>query len=326
MLGFAILLGCAVGACFGQDVRPDEGDSPATGRYQAAWNLLLLLEEDEAAAAKRSFNDPERIGWSFFPAKRNGLRVGDLDDEERARFDEFLLVALGEHGVEKVGEVRQVEPVTDRGGGVVTGPDEYHVTFFGPVSQEEPWGWRLEGHHIALNQTMRGDTVISSTPSFLGSFPLRGKDGLEPLRREITLARELVAMMREDVRTRAVDAEVPREVVTGMQATWDPPQRKGVPLADLSPPERKILRKLANEHVSIHADDVVVAFFETWDKTDPEKIHFVWFGAADDDEPHGYRIQGPHWVMEYVNFQGGANHVHTVWRTHDGEFLPIASR
>ena len=30
--------------------------------------------------------------------------------------------------------------------------------------------------------------------------------------------------------------------------------------------------------------------------------------------------------MEYVNHQGGANHVHTVWRTLEGEFIPIASR
>ena len=30
--------------------------------------------------------------------------------------------------------------------------------------------------------------------------------------------------------------------------------------------------------------------------------------------------------MEYVNVQARANHVHTVWRTLDGEFIPLAER
>ena len=133
----------------------------APDRIGAASALVELLEESEQAQLMRDFNDPERHGWSFFPARRTSLRIGDLDDEERGALVDFLEVALGENGLKRVREVRTVEPVTDRGGGVVTGPDEY-LTFFGRLL-DRAQGWRLRGHHIALNQTLVGSKLLIVT-------------------------------------------------------------------------------------------------------------------------------------------------------------------
>jgi len=135
--------------------------------------FLKTLEEDEQSALNRPFDHPERMRWSFFPAKRSGLRIGDLDQQERKALDAFLEVSLGERGLQKVRDVVHVEPVSDRGGGVVTGPGEYMLCFFGDVSNDGVWAWRLEGHHIALNQMLEGERVLAATPSFLGSAPVR---------------------------------------------------------------------------------------------------------------------------------------------------------
>ena len=295
-------------------------------RIAAAEAFLETLERNEREESVHAFDHPDRVGWSFFPAKRVGLRIGDLDDEERAALDAFLAVALGERGFQKVRDVLLVEPVTDRGGGVHTGPGEYVMLFYGDISEDGLWAWRLEGHHVALNQMLQGDKVIAATPSFLGSAPMRSADGLEPLRREIAIATNIARGLPEAQKKRAVKPAAPGEVVSGMRVDWKAPNREGISGDNLSSEDRKQLRALAYEHVATHAHDVVETFFEEFDKTPSEDVFFVYFGSLEQDGPHGYRLQGPKWVMEYVNVQGNANHVHTVWRMSDGEFHPIASR
>ena len=305
--------------------------SPASGcqqddRHAAATAFLELLEDDERASSLRGFDHSSRHGWSFFPVRREALRIGDLDKEERAALEAFLGTALSPAGIAKLRDVLVVEAVSDRGGGVVTGPEEYHVTFFMNEDPDAPWAWRLEGHHVALNQTIVDGRVISSTPSFLGSAPIRDRNGLEPLRREIDIAQALTISLDDELRARAVHDKVPREIVTGMKVDWAMPDAAGITMASMPESSRKMLRDLAEQHVAIHADDVSRPFFERWDATDPAGISFAWFGSVEKDGAHAYRLQGPGWVMEYVNFQGGANHVHTVWRNREGEFLPIAGR
>jgi hypothetical protein len=323
-----VLCACLPWGLSVDDAHAQDADPPVAvaDRHDTANAFLELLEEDERAAALRLFDHDSRHGWSFFPVKRDALRIGDLDAEERAALDAFLRVALSEAGRAKLADVLVVEAVSDRGGGVVTGPEEYHVRFFGPVSRTGAWSWRLEGHHVALNQTLVDGRVISATPSFLGSAPIRNREGLEPLRREIGIAQTLTRSLEPSLRDQAVVAEVPREIVSGMTVEWAMPKAKGVTMASLPEPGRALLRALAAEHVAIHADDVSRPFFESWDATAPDQIRFAWFGSLEKDGPHAYRLQGPGWVMEYVNFQAGATHVHTVWRNREGEFIPIAGR
>ena len=50
------------------------------------------------------------------------------------------------------------------------------------------------------------------------------------------------------------------------------------------------------------------------------QIHFAWAGGTKKGTGHYYRIQGKDFLFEYDNTQGGANHVHAVWRDFDGDF------
>lgn len=51
-----------------------------------------------------------------------------------------------------------------------------------------------------------------------------------------------------------------------------------------------------------------------------ENLHFAWAGSLQRGEGHYYRIQSSDFLFEYDNTQGGANHVHAVWRDFDGDF------
>src|SRR5204863_375511 len=62
-------------------------------------------------------------------------------------------------------------------------------------SKTGKWGWRVEGHHLALNFTLDGSQIVSATPAFFGANPATVKDGprkgLRTLAEAEDLAREL---------------------------------------------------------------------------------------------------------------------------------------
>ena len=51
-----------------------------------------------------------------------------------------------------------------------------------------------------------------------------------------------------------------------------------------------------------------------------ENLRFGWAGATEPGKQHYYRVQGPHFLIEYDATQNGGNHVHTVWRDFTGDF------
>ena len=49
-------------------------------------------------------------------------------------------------------------------------------------------------------------------------------------------------------------------------------------------------------------------------------LHFLWIGATKPGEPHYWRVQGKGFAIELDDVQGGANHVHTLWRDLEDDF------
>lgn len=50
------------------------------------------------------------------------------------------------------------------------------------------------------------------------------------------------------------------------------------------------------------------------------EIHFAWAGEQSTEGGHYYRIHGPVTLIEFNNTEGGANHVHSVWRDLERDF------
>ena len=56
-----------------------------------------------------------------------------------------------------------------------------------------------------------------------------------------------------------------------------------------------------------------------------DKIHFGWAGSMKKGVAYYYRVQGPSFLIEFVNTQADAagnpaNHIHCVWRDLTGDF------
>ena len=56
-----------------------------------------------------------------------------------------------------------------------------------------------------------------------------------------------------------------------------------------------------------------------------DKVHFAFAGGLDQGQAHTYRIQGPTFVIEFLNVQADsaknpANHIHSSWRSLKNDF------
>ena len=56
-----------------------------------------------------------------------------------------------------------------------------------------------------------------------------------------------------------------------------------------------------------------------------DKVHFAYAGGTQQGERHSYRIQGPTFLVEFLNVQddsagNSANHIHGAWRNTKGDF------
>src|SRR4029078_4650326 len=114
-----------------------------------------------------------RKDWHYVPRERPGLPMGALDDAQKKPLHALLDSALSDEGVQKVDGVILLESVLrEIEGSPMRDPAHYTVSLFGDPAKGEPWGWRLEGHHLSLNFVEEKGRV-AVTPWFLGANPER---------------------------------------------------------------------------------------------------------------------------------------------------------
>ena len=120
--------------------------------------------------------------------------------------------------------------------------------FGDPRDSENPWAWRVEGHHVSLHYSIWGDKVISTTPFFFGSNPaevLAGPDkGQRILGDREDLALELVnGLSSEQQRQAVIYPEAPYDILTynSSRAVF---------------PDRKRSARLTDERDAARDDDV----------------------------------------------------------------------
>ena len=140
-----------------------------------------------------------RFDWHFVPRPRKGLPLKEMSGEQKALAHALLASGLSQSGYMKAETIISLEQILasiEKGKGPVRDPELYFFNIFGnPDSpgSKEPWGWRVEGHHLALNFTIVGDKGVAGGPTFMGTNPAEVKagprQGLRVLGEEEDLAR-----------------------------------------------------------------------------------------------------------------------------------------
>jgi hypothetical protein len=278
----------------------------------SAW--LTSLPADLRARANPSFDSEDRKRWAYTEAEaeHGGVAFGEQSPDERRLQDLLLREALSQTGYLKVHAIVALQEVIERD------PGNYFMTVFGDPAGSEPWAWRLEGHHVSLNFTLRNGDFLTATPLFLGADPARVEkgmsSGLEVFYPEEDLARELLASFTEPVRNHgALEGKPFDEVQLGPDKTQLFTERAGVPPGEMTGAPMQHFMKLLNMYVSVLHPDLVVGTMDGYRKHDVKDLDFVWSGKGEVGKPFYYRIQGVKkgFSIEYVN---RGNHVHCLWR------------
>jgi len=148
------------------------GRDPASEFVAAGQKFLASLRQEQRAQATIPFEDQERLNWHYIPRERKGVPFKILTPPQHNAADSLLESSLSDEGLRKARAIRQLEDVLRaEGGGSIRDPDLYYVSIFGTPADKSEWGWRMEGHHLSLNFTLRNSHVVSTTPFFFGANP-----------------------------------------------------------------------------------------------------------------------------------------------------------
>lgn len=321
------VLGLAIGLGAWQE-RP--GGEMAT----AADRFLKSLDDGQKKTATFAFDDAERLNWHFIPRERKGLSIKAMKPEQRALAFGLVESGLSAQGAIKATTIMSLEAILlelEKGSGPVRDPELYFVTVFGQPGQGD-WGWRLEGHHLSLNFTLKGEDVVAATPTFFGSNPaevLQGpRQGLRTLADLDDRALRLIQALDETQQKVAiVEPKAPSDIRAANTPQPPTDAAVGIPYGQLTEDQRAMARALVEAYAANMPADVSREWLTEIRDTGPEKVAFAWFGPADRSQPHAYRVQGPTFLIEFNNTQNNANHVHAVWRNMLGDFgRPMAAQ
>jgi Protein of unknown function (DUF3500) len=296
---------------------------------RAANNFLASLKTDQKQKATFEFKDEERYNWHFVPRERKGLPLKDMAPEQRALAHALLSSGMGQRGYVAAVTIISLEQIlkdVEQGRGGPTRDSElYFFSIFGKPGPKEPWGWRVEGHHLALNFLVVNGRAAAGAPSFMGSNPGVVNDGprkgLRVLAGEEDLGRTLAQSLDEEQKKEAVlEGDVPKEIITGnsRKAMLEGPA--GITAAKLTEDQREVLLALLELYANRMRTEMAEHDLRRIMDAGIENVRFAWAGSTEPGTPHYYRLHGPTFLVEYDNTQNNANHIHTVWRDLENDF------
>ena len=139
--------------------------------------------------------------------------------------------------------------------------------------------------------------------------------GLKVLAGEEELARDFMATLSDAQRkTALIKDKAPREILTKANRDVKPGELTGVAYGDLKEDQQASLMTLVHHYTDTFKTSLSSKQQARIRAAGLDSIHFSWAGSLEPGAAHYYSVQGPTFLLEYVNFQNGANHVHAVWR------------
>ena len=287
--------------------------------------FLNELDHSSRVAAVADFDTADRQVWTYLPGPRPGVNVGDLSEGARGVLDELLGATLSAMGADRTRQVmslddvlREVERTAGRAGWQRRGSAQYWVRVLGDPD-DEVVAWHLGGHHVGLHATLVG-RELAITPCFLGANPAVVRNGphagLQVLREEEALARDLLAALDADQLAEAVvSPDAPDDIATRHDPVADPAVvPSGLAYAALDPSQAGRLEALVRWYFGRAAEPVAEQAWRAVVDEGLRQVTFAWAGSTSPGERHYYAVKGATFLLEYDNTQDGANHAHTVWR------------
>ena len=296
----------------------------------AASAFLASLDDKQRAACTFEFEHAERRNWQPVPFGDAGVRFDEMTESQRTSARGLFQSALSERGLATIDGVMLLERIlvamaAERGRPRrVLAVDRYFVTIYGDPEGEAPWGWRVEGHHLSMTFTCKNGEWTAHGPLFVGSQPARVKggehDGTRLLGWKDDNVRDLLSSFDDEQRAKAVvKGALPRNIILlpGRDDGFD--ESLGLAGSELNPAQRQALFLAISDWADWLRVDLAEAETKRM-RAGLDETRVLWMGGTDVDEPHYWRIVGPHFAIEYAAPERDPDHVHALWRDTENDF------
>ncbi|QJW93470.1 DUF3500 domain-containing protein [Frigoriglobus tundricola] len=308
-------------------------DNTGSRMKSAADAYLASLSPELKQKTQFDFNDKHRTAWFFTPQQdkqkmftRKGVRLEEMTADQRKAAMGLLKSGLSAKGYEQATTIVGLEDLLQElegpKGAMTRNHGWYFVSVFGDPSNTGKWGWRFEGHHLSVNYTLDKGEVVAGAPIVFGSNPAEIKNGpkkgLRPLPEVEDQARALIKSLTADQQKVAKQAKEFGEIKEGQpRADVGPPV--GITADKLTAEQKATLVKLLQAYAHRMPEDLAAADMKKVRATPDDKLYFAYSGSPTPGEPYTYHVQGPEFVVEFLNVQADsaknpANHIHSTWR------------
>ena len=300
---------------------------------QAAAAWLDSLNSDQRAAAAFPLDSDAWRRWSNIHVflMRHGALMEEMTSAQRDLAFNLLRQGFSPDGFQLARNIMKLNEAIRE----ITGSDEelgewlYWLSILGEPSQEEPWGWQFDGHHLNVNCFVLGGQMVMA-PLFMGSEPVAvdvGQHaGVRVFQAEESTGLNLARTLDADQRRQAiVSTDVPPGVFTGAFRDNFEMRYEGVKFGDLSSHQQALMFDLISTYVNrMRADHAQLKMDEI--RQHLNETHFAWMGETNEDSVFYYRVHSPVILIEFDHQNGifldndypTRNHIHTVVRTPNG--------
>jgi len=307
----------------------------AVKRMTAAANdFLNSLDDSQRATASFDFAGDERYKWAYTPIDREGLVLREMNDAQRKAAFTMMETGYSARGAATAHRIIELETILGEWEKISENIsqwerniDRYWFSVFGtPGSVDEPWGFRVGGHHIGLIANIVNGKHVAILPLFFGANPAVIRHG--DRKDERTLVEEqdwaralLTSMDGEQTKLAVVDEIAPADILTTNVRSADPNiAPKGIGFGLLGNQQRDQLVALVKHYVTRASGDLASNYWREVESAGFDDVTFAWAGPAEVGAPHYYAIRHPRFLIEYDNTQNGANHIHSVLRDYAHDF------
>jgi hypothetical protein len=300
----------------------------------AANDFLNSLDDSQRATASFDFAGDERYKWAYTPIDREGIKLVEMNDAQRKAAFTMMETGYSARGVATAHRIMELETIlgewekiSEKISQWERNTDRYWFSVFGiPGSVDEPWGFRVGGHHIGLTANVVNGDQVAILPLFFGANPAVIRHG--DRKDERTLVEEqdwarslLLSLDAEQMKLAVVDPIAPADILTTNVRSADPNiAPKGIRFSLLGDQQRDQLVALAKHYVTRGSDDLASNYWRELESVGFNDVTFAWAGPSEVGAPHYYAIRHPRFLIEYDNTQNEANHIHSVLRDYAHDF------
>ena len=301
---------------------------------EAARNFLGSLSDEQRGRVLFPVDDSEWRRWANQHSyRRQGVSFEELDERQREAAFGLMKAGLSAKGFRRSRDIMRLNYTLGEITGNFAELDEwfYYFTVMGEPSENQPWGWQLDGHHLIVNYFVLGDQVVM-TPTFMGSEPViaeAGKyKGVAVMQDELRQGIELIRSLDPGQRSKAVIAESKQGNNALAQAFRDNLvlDYAGIAASEFTGAQRDLLLALIGEFVG-NMDDGHAKIKMNEVRNHLDRTHFAWIGDHADNSPFYYRVHSPVVLIEFDHQRPvfmrlprvpTLQHVHSVIRTPNG--------